>query len=190
MCTVNVAWHLCVPAWATWHLFIVPIPKYPYLGIGPYPNSYSLSSLKIWLFSFYVPASSFCCYLSNSARVPISWLPHKLKGLKTLGPLFLMTFPYLSVRVEFFASSLTVYILLSSSACCVTSRHYLPLPHICTKITVTKFWTINPNTVRNVTKQNESIFFHFNAKKVLFSLSSHLRETLYSEVKLKRNKSE
>ncbi len=61
----------------------------------------------------------------NSARVP-----QKLKSLKTLGPLFLMIFTFLSVRVEFFKSSPTVYILLRSSACyvtCVTSRHYLPL---------------------------------------------------------------
>ncbi len=35
--------------------------------------------------------------IQNSARVPINWLH------KNLGPLFLMTFPFLTVRVEFFA---------------------------------------------------------------------------------------
>jgi hypothetical protein len=41
--------------------------------------------------------------IQNSSWVPISWLPHKCKSLKTLGPLFLMTFPFLNVRVVFFA---------------------------------------------------------------------------------------
>jgi hypothetical protein len=41
--------------------------------------------------------------IQNSARVPTSWLPHKLRSLKILGPLFLMTFSFLTIRVEFFA---------------------------------------------------------------------------------------
>ncbi len=39
-----------------------------------------------------------------SARLPISWLSHKFRSLKTLGPLFLMTFPFLTLCVEFFAN--------------------------------------------------------------------------------------
>jgi hypothetical protein len=67
-------------------------------------------------------------FIQNSARVPISWLPHIFISLKILGPLFLMTFLFLIVHVELFVIFSPVYILLSSSACCVTSRHHSPPP--------------------------------------------------------------
>jgi hypothetical protein len=33
----------------------------------------------------------------------LSWLPYKFKSLKILGPLLLMTFPFLTIHAEFFA---------------------------------------------------------------------------------------
>ncbi len=68
--------------------------------------------------------------VQNSARLPICWLPHKFRSLKTIGPLFLMTFPFLTVYQFFAIFTCTVYILLSSSACCIVSRlrHHSPPP--------------------------------------------------------------
>ncbi len=43
--------------------------------------------------------------IQSSARVPISWFPQKFRCKKIRGPLFIMTFPLLTVRVEFLQSS-------------------------------------------------------------------------------------
>ncbi len=106
--------HTCV-TWAgwtwgtlrrTWRLLWAWCPLSPYFSPlwrpGPGPGGTCTprrkverqvkSSLKIWLFSLYVPASSFCWYHSKfSYWLLISWLPHKFR--KLLGPLFLMNFP-------------------------------------------------------------------------------------------------
>jgi hypothetical protein len=65
--------------------------------------------------------------IQNSARVPISWLPHNIWSLKILGPLFLMTFPFLTVFVEFF--SIFSYLHSAKFICLlVPIRHHSPPP--------------------------------------------------------------
>jgi hypothetical protein len=70
--------------------------------------------------------------IQNSARVPISLLPHKLRSLKILGPSFLMTFPFLTAHVEFFAifSHCLHFAKFVCLLCHYTSRHHPPpRPH-------------------------------------------------------------
>jgi hypothetical protein len=66
----------------------------------------------------------------------------QIRKLKTLMSLFLMPFPFLHI-LNSLQSSLTVYILPSLSACCVTSRQhsYPPPPHthphtVCTHLAI------------------------------------------------------
>jgi hypothetical protein len=80
--------------------------------------------------------------VQNSARLSISWLPHKFRSLKTPGPLFLMTFPFLTVHQFFAIFTCTVYILLSSSACCLASCHchHSPPTPPCTKDSPSRYF--------------------------------------------------
>jgi hypothetical protein len=67
--------------------------------------------------------------IQNSARVPKSWLPHKFISLKILGPLFLITFPFPTVHVEFFAIfSSCLHFAKFVCLLCHYSCHHSPPP--------------------------------------------------------------
>jgi hypothetical protein len=57
--------------------------------------------IQIWQFLSMSHQAVSAVMIQNSARVTISWLPHKFQSLKTLCPFFLISFPILTV--EFFA---------------------------------------------------------------------------------------
>jgi hypothetical protein len=69
--------------------------------------------------------------IQNSVRVPVSWLPHKFRNLKTLGPLFLMTFSLLTAHESLILCKLLPLFTFSKFVCLLC--HYgivaIILPH-------------------------------------------------------------